>query len=57
MDVTLTPRHDGDYPDTPDSAVLGRNQRPAHPLQGVGTMIITKMNIYLPDRVEGSYPG
>ena len=57
MGTTLTPRHGEGYPDTPDSAVSGRNQRPARRLQGIGTTIITTVDIYLPDKIEVSYPG
>lgn len=54
MDTTLTARRDGGYPNTPDSAAPGRNQRPARPPQGVGTTVIITVDIYLPDSVEGS---
>ena len=57
MDATLIPRRDEGYPDTPDSATPSNNRRPSRPLQGRGTTIITMVDIYLPERVEGSYLG
>ena len=57
MDAALTRRRNGGYPDTLDSAALGRNWRSARHLQWAGTTIVTAVDIYLPDKVESSYPG